>query len=132
MNAAGKNKSSLFLQQQVKDERAALTAKLNLRGKIQQRLQERHSSEEVANFLSTHASLIQKQHYLYELPKDTSIVNAVDTTITFPWFCQEKVIYSLECYNYCLLTYTEYTSAIKAGISKGISSFFFDRYSPLV
>lgn len=120
---AGKNKSSLFLQQQLKDERAALTAKLNLSRKIQQRLHERHSSEEIANFLSTNASFIRRQHYLYEVPKETS-----GTTITFPWFTQEKDIYSLECYNYCLLTSTEYASALKAGLSKGmtfLTSFLF-------
>lgn len=132
MNMAGENKSSLFLQQQLKDERAALTAKLNLKSEIQQRLEERHSIDEVANFLTTHASLIRQQHFLYELPRDTPI-DAGATTFTLPWFLKERTIYPLECYNYCLLTSAEYTDATKkAGVSKGIVVFtFIHRYLPL-
>ncbi len=110
--------SSVFLKRQLKEEKA-LNEKLNLADDIKERLYARHSLSAITQFLTRHAEDIQREPYLYELPKaDKS--SLIGSTITFPWCSTEKKIHSLDEHNYCLFTRSEYKAALNAGIFTGM------------
>jgi len=109
---------SLFLKSQVKQEKR-MSVKLSLPEKSRAKLHERHSFIGISNFFNQYASVIKKQHYLYQLPP----CNNPGRSATFQpnWCDTEKQIYTLDSHSYCLFTRKEYKAALSVGVSKGIS-----------
>lgn len=112
---------SLFLRNQVRQEKE-MSSKLSLRAKTLERLQSRHSISAISRFFDKHAMVIEKQHYLYELPAYNPLIR--DATFQPNWSEDDKTIYTLDSYAYCLFTRKEYKAALSANIDKGSITLF--------
>jgi hypothetical protein len=111
------NPQAQFLEKQVREEKA-MSSKLSLNSKIEEKLLERHSMPAIAKFFEQHAKTIEKQHYLYEVPN--FLPGAHSATFQPIWCATEKRIYSLDSFSYCLFTRSEKKDAIRANVDKGI------------
>lgn len=111
------NSDALYHKQHLQREKE-LSSKLGLESKIQEKLQSRHSMTAISRFFEKYTKLIQKQHYLYELP--ASLPSARSTTFKPDWCETDKIVYTLDSYAYCLFTRKEYKLALASNVSKGI------------
>jgi len=110
------NEGTLYHKTNIQLEKE-LSNKLKLDEKIQEKLQSRHSMTAISRFFDRYSKIIEKEHYLYELP--TSEPSARSTTFRPDWCETDKPVYTLDTFSYCLFTRKEYKLACANNVPKG-------------
>ena len=105
---------SFFNQQMLEEQTLNNNVKLN--ADIKENLLGRHNIRDIASFLETNSKAIEQFPLLFILPATEQLLPGA--TITFPWCSTDKLVYSLDAYNYCLCSRAEYASACHYGVSQ--------------